>query len=85
MRRHTYKKADHVHAAIERTIRKPPTMQTVSPWHWKQYIRTAGATVLSMEVDLKNFAILYNSRRAPFKIKRQNTEKENYNIYSNLV
>lgn len=77
LRGHTHMEADHIHALIERSIKKQPAMEIVTPWDWEQLIRASGATVFGMEVqDFKNFSILYNSPGSPFKNKKQNTEKE---------
>lgn len=83
LRGHTHMEADHVHGLIERTVKKQPTMQIVTPWDWEQIVRSSGATVFSMEVhDFKNFEILYNSPAAPFISRKQNTAKENFLISS---
>lgn len=80
LRGHTHMEADHTHALIERTVKKQPPMQIVTPWDWEQLIRSSGATVFGMEVeDFKNFAALYSFPGAPFKNKK-NTNKENFLI-----
>ncbi|CAH1990991.1 unnamed protein product [Acanthoscelides obtectus] len=35
-RGHTHMEADHIHALIERVIKKQPTMKICTPWDWQQ-------------------------------------------------
>lgn len=81
LRGHTHMEADHIHGLIERTVKNKPTMEIVTPWDWEQVIRASGATVMSMEVeDFKSYSALYSGSGAPFKNKKQNTDKENFLI-----
>lgn len=85
LRGHTHMEADHIHALIERTVKKQPTMAIATPWDWQQLIRSTGATVWSMEVnDFKNFDILYSVSNAPFVNRKINTVKENFLISSSV-
>ncbi|KAF2893913.1 hypothetical protein ILUMI_12256 [Ignelater luminosus] len=62
LRGHAHIEADHIHALIERTVKKQPTMTIATSWDW-----SPGARVLSMEVDnFKNFTGLYSDSSAPF-------------------
>lgn len=80
---HTHMEADHVHALIERTLKKQPTMTIATPWDWQQLIRSTGATVFPMEVqDFKNFEILYSISNLPFIHRKLNSDKEAFLISS---
>lgn len=81
LRGHTHMEADHVHALIEKCLKKQTTMEICTPWDWEQLIRSTGATVIKMELpDFKNFDTLYNKPQSPFISKKQNTEKEPFLI-----
>ncbi|CAH1105929.1 unnamed protein product [Psylliodes chrysocephalus] len=77
LRGHTHMEADYVHALIERTVKKQPTMTIATPWDWQQLIISTGATVWNMEVtDFKNFDLLYTSSNAPFVNRKINTYRK---------
>nr|CAH7736931.1 unnamed protein product [Callosobruchus chinensis] len=35
LRGHTHMEADHIHALIERSLKKQPTMEICTPWDWQ--------------------------------------------------
>lgn len=85
LRGHTHMEADHVHALIERTLKKQPTMEICTPWDWQQLIRSTGATVIKLDIpDFKHVDHLYSQPNAPFINKKKNTEKEDF-LISNVV
>lgn len=81
LRGHTHMEADHVHALIERTIKKQPTMTIATPWDWQQLIRSTGADVINMELnDFKNFGTIYLNSYSPFVNRKRNKQNENFLI-----
>nr|CAH7736374.1 unnamed protein product [Callosobruchus chinensis] len=85
LRGHTHMEADHIHALIERSLKKQPTMEICTPWDWQQLIRSTGATVIKLGLsDFKQVNYLYSQPKAPFINKKKNTEKEDF-LISNVV
>lgn len=81
LRGHTHMEADHVHALIERTLKKQSTMEICTPWDWQQLIRSTGATVIKMNLlDFKKLEVLYNQPGSPFISKKKNVDKEDFLI-----
>lgn len=77
--------ADHIHALIERTVKKLPTMTIATPWDRQQLIRSTGATVWDMELnDFKNFNVLYSVSNTSFMNRKINTEKRKFLISSTV-
>ncbi|KAJ8931485.1 hypothetical protein NQ314_015597 [Rhamnusium bicolor] len=75
----THMEADQIHALIERTVKKQPTMTITTQWDWQQLIRSTGATVWNMELsNFKNFDALYLGSDAPFVNRRYQKEAENF-------
>lgn len=77
LRGHTHMEADHVHALIERSLKKQPTMEICTPWDWQQLIRSAGATVIKLNLsDFKHVDYLYSQPEAPFINKKKILKKK---------
>ncbi|CAH1971904.1 unnamed protein product [Acanthoscelides obtectus] len=71
--------ADHIHALIERVIKKQPTMKICTPWDWQQLVRSTGATVFEMQLDdFKNVEALYSGTGSPLIQKKQTVAKETF-------
>lgn len=85
LRGHTHMEADHVHALIERSLKKQPTMEICTPWDWQQLMRSTGANVINLNVsDFKHVDYLYSQPEAPFINKKKNSQKEDF-LISNVV
>ncbi|XP_072397435.1 uncharacterized protein [Diabrotica undecimpunctata] len=85
LRGHTHLEADQVHAIIERSVKKQPTMQIVTPWDWQQLISSVGAQVIKMDKDdFKNFEVLYSQSQSLFISKKKNADNNNF-LISNVV
>ncbi|CAH1988776.1 unnamed protein product [Acanthoscelides obtectus] len=84
LRGQTHTETDHVHALIERSLKKQPTMEICTPWDWQQLIRSAGATVIKLNLaDLKHVNYLYSQPKAPF-INRKKILRKKIFLYQTL-
>lgn len=70
---------DPVHALIEGSLKKQPTMEICNYLDCKEVIRPTGATILKI-LEFKNFDCLYPQSRSPFISKKKNIENRGFLI-----
>lgn len=72
---------DQVHSLIERASKKKTTMKIITPWDWKQVMRSTGSEVIDMNLnDFKNYGCLYSSTNSCYVQPKKNTDDENFLI-----